>query len=390
MDGVLGMNLFHTASAMLYDPFGPGLASVSLTFPKVGRTAAGDTPDIVAKLDRLGISFAGAIAGSQLPGFTFGTGTIRGQVFLDYNGNGVADAGEPGLAGQTIFLDLNNSGQLDPNDPQTTTDANGFYQFTGLAPGTYSVRELASSGYTTLATSAVSGTVVVTQGNTLNQVNLANLAMQPDAMTAVVAQLYGNLLDRAPDAAGLSHWVLQLRTGMPQEEVAAAVWQSAEHRTLEVESYYETFLGRQGDPAGVHGWVNALLSGRFEQQVEQAFLMSPEYQSTHSDDSAFITGLYQDLFGRAPDSAGSLAWVLALQHGLARTQVAQAFLTSDEFYTRTLNGYYADFLHRGSDSGGLQAWLMQLQAGHVSLEQTGELILGSDEFFAWARQLSAS
>ena len=390
MDGVLGMNLFHTATAMLYDPFGPGLASVSFTFSTLGRTGAGDTPAVVAKLDHLGVSFADAIDGSQLPGFTFGTGTISGQVFLDYNGNGVADPGEPGLAGQTVYLDLHNSGQLDPDDPQTTTDANGFYQFTGLAPGTYPVREVVSSGYTTLSPSGASATVVVSQGETINQVNLANLAMQPTPLSAFVAQLYGDLLDRAPDAAGLSYWVQQLSAGISQEDVAAAIWQSAEHRTLEVESYYETFLGRQGDTAGVQSWVNAFLSGMSELQVEQAFLMSPEYQAAHPDNSAFLTGLYQDLLGREPDSAGSLAWALALQQGLSRAQVAQAFLTSDEFYTRMLNGYYASFLQRQPDAVGLQTWLTQLEGGQVALEQAGEAILGSEEFFAWARQLSAS
>jgi hypothetical protein len=390
MDGVLGMNLFHTATAMLYDPFGPGLASVSFTFSTLGRTGAGDTPAVVAKLDHLGVSFADAIDGSQLPGFTFGTGTISGQVFLDYNGNGVADPGEPGVAGQTVFLDLHNSGQMDPDDPQTTTNANGFYQFTGVAPGTYTVREVVSSGFSTLSPSGASVTVVVSPGDTVNQVNLADLAMQPDPMSAFVAQLYGKLLDRAPDAAGLSYWEQQLNAGMSQEDVAAAIWQSAEHRTLEVENYYQTFLGRQGDAAGVQSWVNAFVAGMSEQQVEQAFLMAPEYQASHSDNATFVNGLYQDLLGREPDSAGSLAWILALQQGLSRTQVAQVFLTSDEFYTRTLNGYYADFLHRQADSVGLQTWLTQLAGGQVSLEQAGEAILGSEEFFAWARQLSTT
>jgi hypothetical protein len=390
MDGVLGMNLFHTATAMLYDPFGPGLASVSFTFSKFGHTAAGDPPDVVAKLDRLGVSFADAIQGSELPGFTFGTGTINGQVILDYNGNGVVDPGEPGLAGQTVFLDLNKSGQLDAADPQTTTDANGFYQFTGLAPGTYTVREVASPGYTTVSPSGAFATVVVSQGNTINQANLANLAMQPDPRTAFVAELYGDLLDRAPDAAGLSFWVQQLNQGMSRDEVSAAMWQSAEHRGREVDSFYQTFFNRDADAAGRQGWVNAFLSGLSEEQVEQGFLLSPEYQATHRDNSAFLAGLYENLLGRQPDSAGSLAWVLALQNGLARAQVASAFLTSAEFYARRLNGYYADFLHRPSDSGGLQGWLMVLRGGQISLEQAGESILGSEEFFAWARQLAAN
>src|SRR5579871_549077 len=205
LDGILGMNLLNTATAMLYDPFGPGGASVSFSFSKLGRSGDGGTPDIIAKLDRLGVSFAGAIHGSEVPGFAFDSGTVRGQVFLDYNGNGQVDKGEPGLAGQTIYLDLKNTGQWDPNDPTTTTDQNGFYQFTGLAAGTYTVRNLAAANFAGSGSGDPSTRVVLPQGSTIDNVNFGNLAMQPNTTTAFVAELYGTLLDRAPDAAGLNN-----------------------------------------------------------------------------------------------------------------------------------------------------------------------------------------
>src|SRR5207245_3203547 len=159
------------------------------------------------------VSVAGAIEGSQLPGLTLNTGTISGRVFLDYNGNGESDQGEPALAGQTIFLDLNNSGRLDPGDPTATTDQNGLYQFTGLAAGAYTVRQLLPAGFTTLGTS---GTIRVgiSQAQSSITVNFADLAMQPNPTTAFVAALYGDLLDRAPDAAGLANWVARLNQGL--------------------------------------------------------------------------------------------------------------------------------------------------------------------------------
>jgi hypothetical protein len=390
LDGVLGMNLFNTATGMLYDPFGPGLASLSLTFSKLGRTAEGATPDIIAKLDRLGVPFAAALHGSQLPGFTLGTGTISGQVFLDFNGNGIVDPGEPGVAGQTVFLDLRNSGQLDPGDPTTTTDQNGFYQFTGLAPGIYALRELPSAGLATIEPGRAFSTVVVPQGSTTQNVNLGNFGMQPDATTAFVAELYGTLLDRAPDAVGLKQWVQKLNQGLSRESVARAIWESAEHRGLQVDSYYHLFLNRPADPAGRQSWVSAFLSGLSEDQVEQRFLISPEYQQNHRDDSAFLSGLYENVLGRQKDTAGSLVWQTALQQGMARATVALAFLTSAESNLRTLDRYYGDFLHRSPDAAGEQTWMTLLESGHVSLEQVGGSFLGSAEFFAWAKQLSQS
>ena len=68
-------------------------------------------------------------------------GTISGSVFRDFNLNGVQDAGEPGVAGQTVFLDTNNNGVLDAGEPTSITTATGAYSFTSLAPGSYMVRQ---------------------------------------------------------------------------------------------------------------------------------------------------------------------------------------------------------------------------------------------------------
>ena len=59
------------------------------------------------------------------------TGRIGDFVWNDLNRDGVQDPGEPGIAGIQVRLVEGN--QL------TTTDGNGFYQFTGLCAGTYHV-----------------------------------------------------------------------------------------------------------------------------------------------------------------------------------------------------------------------------------------------------------
>jgi RHS repeat-associated protein len=52
-----------------------------------------------------------------------------------------------GLAGWTVYIDQNHVGQLESGDPTTTTDADGNYSFSGLAPGTYWVAEQLQSGW---------------------------------------------------------------------------------------------------------------------------------------------------------------------------------------------------------------------------------------------------
>jgi protocatechuate 3,4-dioxygenase beta subunit len=72
-----------------------------------------------------------------------GTASIGDFVFNDLNGNGVQDAGEAGIPNVTVSL-------LNPNGTttNTTTDANGNYNFPNLAPGTYSVTFTTPSGLT--------------------------------------------------------------------------------------------------------------------------------------------------------------------------------------------------------------------------------------------------
>ncbi|MFK7907073.1 MAG: SdrD B-like domain-containing protein, partial [Chitinophagales bacterium] len=61
-------------------------------------------------------------------------GSIAGVVFEDTNGNGVQDAGEPGIEGVIVLLEPANGPNI-----IATTDGNGVYIFTDLPVDTYTV-----------------------------------------------------------------------------------------------------------------------------------------------------------------------------------------------------------------------------------------------------------
>jgi|GEM_PF-3311915 len=63
---------------------------------------------------------------------------VSGMVYEDDNGDGAVSVGDTPLAGVQINL---SDGQ------STTTNANGFYQFTNLTPGNYTIVEIDPSGY---------------------------------------------------------------------------------------------------------------------------------------------------------------------------------------------------------------------------------------------------
>ncbi|WP_218510706.1 SdrD B-like domain-containing protein [Variovorax sp. dw_308] len=89
-----------------------------------------------------------------------GKASLGDRVWIDANNNGVQDAGEAGKAGVVVklldatrynaaALNTVNGDDMTQNAviATTTTDANGNYQFTGLAAGQYQVRFMAVDGY---------------------------------------------------------------------------------------------------------------------------------------------------------------------------------------------------------------------------------------------------
>ena len=75
--------------------------------------------------------------------------SIGGTVYNDANGNHVRDGGEAAIIGQQVYLDLQGINTLVAGDPISTTDANGAFSFTGLAPGNYLVRPVPVAGKVT-------------------------------------------------------------------------------------------------------------------------------------------------------------------------------------------------------------------------------------------------
>jgi len=66
-------------------------------------------------------------------------------VWRDDNGNGIQDAGEPGVAGVSVKLLLGSTGKVAAT---TTTDDTGHYLFSDLQPGAYRIQFTLLPGYT--------------------------------------------------------------------------------------------------------------------------------------------------------------------------------------------------------------------------------------------------
>ncbi len=88
-------------------------------------------------------------SGAALTNNDFGnwtTATKSGMKFEDMDADGVKDPEDTGLAGWTIYVDYDNDGVLDAGEPSAVTAADGTYTISGIVPGTWRVKEVAQAG----------------------------------------------------------------------------------------------------------------------------------------------------------------------------------------------------------------------------------------------------
>lgn len=129
--------------------------------------------------------------------------TITGTVFNDLNGNALADAGEPGLAGWTVQL---TSGNMLVSS--TVTNGSGAYSFT-VAQGNYSVSDVQQIGW--LLTTASPFNVAVSD-QAVSGLNFGEFQT-----VSVSGQVYNDLNGNAvlnPGEPGLAGWTVML-DGIP-------------------------------------------------------------------------------------------------------------------------------------------------------------------------------
>lgn len=95
----------------------------------------------------------------------------------------------------------------------------------------------------------------------------------------------------------------------------------------------------------------------------------------------YVTAVYHDVLGRAPDADGLAYWTDLLNQGTAISSVAEAIAHSAEYYANSvIKPDYLKLLGRAADSQGLIYWTTKLEAG-LTDQQLEASLVSSDEFF---------
>ncbi len=195
----------------------------------------------------------------------------RGTVYVDLNHNGILDPGEPGIPGVTVTL---TGGDVFGQTIARTvlTDGNGMYQFTGLAPGVYSITEKPPVGYV--------------HGSEQNG--------SPPATTILPYQFIGIDLTSAPFfGSGYNFGELRPLGGSR-----------------------ETPSGAPTDPVVYPTFIS------------KALLLGSDGNGGLTENVLFVNMLYHELLGRSPNVSEVNLWVFQLDGGVSPTQVAEGIWLS--------------------------------------------------------------
>jgi Ca2+-binding RTX toxin-like protein len=202
---------------------------------------------------------------------------------------------------------------------------------------------------------------------------------------AFVTQLYRNVLDREPDAGGLAANVNALTSGLiTRTEVVVNFSESPEFKAGtspelhagQIFRLYGATLARTPDVSGFKGWTDALGNGQGLAGIAAGFVNSTEFQTRYGsqDSTGFVTLLYQNVLGRAPDAGGLSYWRDQLETGTqSRTQVVIGFSESGEYINRMRPS--ADVFMRGT----MLEWNDKMSGGQGDDMLTGGR--GADFFF---------
>ena len=151
---------------------------------------------------------------------------------------------------------------------------------------------------------------------------------------ALVDDFYRSTLGRTGDPGGTAHWTSVIRSGRTPASVAADFYGSAEYHQLSggtdeawIADLYDELLLRAPEPGGVQYWVGQLAAGKTRHDVSLAFYQSLESRLTR------VTGLYEDLLGRVPDAGGWAYWAQVLLDG-QDLRLATFLASSGEYFGR--------------------------------------------------------
>jgi hypothetical protein len=204
------------------------------------------------------------------------------------------------------------------------------------------------------------------------------------------AQQYRDFLSREADADGLNFWTTSLDTAtFTRQQMIEGFFNSAEFQGVisPVARLYFAYFLRIPDYGGLTFWIGQFKAGTPLANISQAFATSPEFTGRYGalSNPAFVTLVYNNVLGRAPDAGGLAFWTGQLDSGaMNRGQVMLGFSESPEYRNLIANEVYVTMMYVGMlrrepDAGGFNFWVGYRDAGNSGIALISGF-LGSAEY----------
>lgn len=357
---------------------------------------------------------------------------ISGHVWHDANNDGVREASEDAIPGVTITL-------VGPNgDTQTTTDANGYYEFLDLDPGTYTLKETQPTGFLdgkdnfgtkggTVVNDAAedqiqSITLVAgdnSQDNDFGEIKPASLAGHvwfdedndgvretgEDPIANVTIELTGfddlgpvskqmvtnadgeykfadlrpgtyALVETQPANYADGQDAIGTPGGTQGNDIFSAINLEAGFDGVD-NDFGEIQGDRPGDPLPKDVGPFGELPVISKVQLT-AIPYTDVIDPTLRGQMAFIVGSTITLTGHQPNTAETLAGVAQLNAGVTPTQFVNSLIASDAHRAQQASSAYQDVLGRAPTAQETAAAIQALQSGTTELELKEQLFVSTE------------
>ena len=182
--------------------------------------------------------------------------------------------------------------------------------FPGVNGGSFDLNADGSLTYTPAANAAKLGwdraSYSVHDNANLTADSSVTILSQP---AGVVWKFYEAMLDRTAEDSGLTYWAGQIATGQPLSQIAVAFFAGDELQTKVITDYYQQYLGRAPDQGGLNYWKAQWTAAGGPEDVQAGFANSPEFTLQNGNTpSGWVTGLYEKILNRPPESSGLSYW----------------------------------------------------------------------------------
>lgn len=214
--------------------------------------------------------------------------------------------------------------------------------------------------------------------NALQTLMITEAGSSSSVSANAISSLYTSILKRDVDAGGLTAWLSAAESGSTLAEIRAKIVASSEAGAViaPLVRLYQAAFGRIPDQAGLDNWADQLRAGTPFLEVAKGFVGSAEFEARYPSASsgnltAFVTALYNQTLGRAPDAAGLSYWI---NSGFSTAQILVGFSESQEFHDRS-QAKVATFLSATGQGNSPSTSYSLFQLGAAS-ELKGDIIDG--------------